>query len=170
MKNTLPFLLLIICVLGCNKFGPDTSSTSSSNSSANANAAPGKPVKVVDLPATIGKSKEQIKKMINGTPTHEDPWLQYDLPEGSLTFRFDKGKASYANFSFKAIRIGDASISGTDTGDQLATMAGIDIGGKTPTYNQESFENYDYEVAGKKAEVSFHKIAGKFTSMSLEAK
>jgi len=169
MKNTLPFLLLLICALGCNKFGPDTSSTSNTNS-AQTNTTPAKPVKVFDLPAMIGKSKDEIKKVVSATPKHEDPWLEYETPEGDLTIRFTKTKASYATFSFKAISVGSASISGTDTADQLGTMAGIDVSGKTATFNTESFENYDYEVGGKKADVSFHKISGKFTSVTIELK
>lgn len=169
MKNTLPFLLLVICVLGCNKFGPDAATTSNSNA-VNTNAAPAKPVKVVDLPAMVGKSRDEIKKMLDATPKHEEPWLEYSLPQGDLTIQFDKKKPSMLTFDFKAVSVGSATISGTDSADQLATMAGIDVTGKTPTYTSESFENYDYDVGGKKAEVSFHKIGGKFSSVSLEPK
>jgi len=40
MKNTLPFLLLVLVALGCSKFGPKSTSTSNlANTNANANAA-----------------------------------------------------------------------------------------------------------------------------------
>ena len=169
MKNTLPFLLLVFCVLGCNKFGPNTSSTSNANS-ANANTAPAKPVKVVDMPAMVGKSRDEIKKMVAATPKHEDPWLEYELPEGDLTIQFTKAKPSDLSFRFKWISFGDASISGTDTADQLGTMTGINVSGKTPTYNTESFESYDYEIGGKKTEVTFHKVSGKYSSVAIVVK
>ena len=171
MKNTLPFLLLIILALGCNKFGPGATTTSNTNSAnANSNAAPAKIAKVVDLPATIGKTKDEIKKMVSATPKAEEPWLEYDLPEGYLTVQFTKQKPSSVSFRFKSISVGDASISGTDTADQLGTMTGIDVSGKTATFNTESFENYDYDVGGKKAEVTFHKVSGKYSSGSINPK
>ena len=169
MKKTLPFLLLVVCALGCSKFGPDTASTSNANS-ANTNAAPAKPVKVVDMPAMVGKSRADIKKMVEAAPKNEEPWLEYKLPQGDLTIQFTKEKPSRLTFDFKAVSIGDATISGLDTADNLATMAGIDVSGKTPTYTSESFENFDYEIGGKKTEVSFHKISGRYTSVSINAK
>ena len=67
MKTTLPFLvLLLVCALGCNKFGPGTASTSNTNS-ANANAAPAKPVKVVDLPAMVGDMLQNLRKKLQRT-------------------------------------------------------------------------------------------------------
>jgi len=166
MKNTLPFLMLVICLLGCNKFGPDTSSTSNSNA-ANVKASPAPIAKVVDLPATIGKTKNEIKKMINGTPKNEEPWLEYSLPEADLTFRFTKEKADYASFTFKSISVGSASISGTDTAEQIGTMAGVDIKGKTPKSTGGLADTYEVEIGGKKAEVLFYKANGKFNNVMI---
>ena len=167
MKNILPFVLLVLCVLGCNKFKPDTSSTSNSNT-ANTNAAPTKVAKVVDLPATIGKSKDEIKAMVTGTPTHEDPWLEYSLELADLTFMFDKAKkASDATLKFKPISFGGASISGTDTAEQLATMAGIDIKGKTPTTTSSLADTYEQQINGKKAEIVIYQTDGKFNTVMI---
>jgi hypothetical protein len=169
MKNTLPFLLLIILALGCNKFGPGSSSTSNTNlSNANSNAAPAKIVKVVDLPATIGKTKEEIKAMIPGTPKSEDPWLEYSLESGDLTFMFNKQKkASDSSFRFKSISVGDASISGTDTAEQIGTMTGIDIKGKTPTSTSSLADTYEQEIGGKKLECVFYHSLGKFDTVMI---
>ena len=169
MKNTLPFLLLIILALGCNKFGPDTASTSNTNSSnANSNAAPAKIAKVVDLPATIGKTKDEIKAMITSTPKSDDPWLEYSLPEGDLTFMFNKQKkASDSSFRFKSISIGDASISGTDTAEQIGTMVGIDIKGKTPSSTSSLADTYTQDIGGKKLECVFYHTGGKFDSVMI---
>jgi hypothetical protein len=165
MKTTLPFLLLLIFALGCGKFGPDSSTTSNSANSinANANAASPKIAKLFDLPATIGKSKDEIKKMVTGAPKHEDPWLEYVLPEYELTFRFDKnGKASDATFTFKPIRIGDASISGLETAQQIGTMAGVDVEGKTPKSAGGLADTYEMEIGGKKTDVSFYKVMDRY--------
>jgi hypothetical protein len=166
MKNTLPFLLLILCVLACGKFG--ARENANVGNSANVKPEPPKAVKVVDLPATIGKSKDEISKMINSTPAHEDPWLEYSLPEGDLTFQFDKGKAAKATFRFKAIRVGDASISGTDTAEQIATMTGVDIKGKTPKSEGALADTYEQDINGKKAEIRFYRTLGKFDSVMID--
>ena len=166
MKKTLPLFLLVVCLLGCSKFGPDAASTSNSNS-ANASAAPAKPVKVVDLPAMVGKSRDEIKKMVTATPKNENPWLEYDLPEGYVTIQFTKEKPSDLSFRFKSRAIGDASISGTGTADQMGTMAGIDVSGKTPKHTSQSFEGYDYEISGKKVEVTFEKLSNIYTGVSM---
>ena len=168
MKNTLPLLLLIIVALGCNKFGPDTASTSNANS-AKTNTAPATPVKVIDLLSTLGKSKDELKKMISATPTHEDPWLEYSLPEASLTFKFNKAKkADEATFRFKSISIGDASISGTDTAEQLGALAGIDLKGKTPKSASSLADTYEFEIGGKKSDVSFYHSNGKFETIMID--
>jgi hypothetical protein len=170
MKNTLPLLLLLVCALGCSKFGPNTSSTENANA-ANAKPSPAKIAKVVDLPATIGKTKDEIKKMVNGTPTSEDPWLQYSLELADLIFMFDKGKkANDATLKFKPVSFGGASISGVDTAEQIATMAGVDIKGKTPTSTSSLADSYDQEINGKKVEVVIYHTNGKFDTVMIHAK
>ena len=166
MKTTLPLLLLLICSLGCNRFGPDTASTSNTNSGTT-NAAPAMPVQVVDLPAMVGKSRDEIKKMVAATPKHENPWLEYDLPEGYVTIQFTKEKPSDLSFRFQSRAIGNASISGTANAEQLGRMAGIDVSGKTPKYTSQSFENYDYEIDGKKVEVTFQKLSNTYNGVSM---
>ena len=159
----------MLCALACNKSGPATASTSNTNST-NSNTAPAKPVKVVDLPAMVGKSRDEIKKMISATPKHEDPWLEYDLPEGYVNIQFTKEKASDLSFRFNPRSIGSATISGTATADQMGTMAGIDVNGKTPKHTSESFEGYEYEVGGKKVEVTFQKVSNAYSGVSMHAK
>jgi len=158
---------MVVVALGCSKFGSN-SSTISNSANANSNAAPAKIAKVVDLPATIGKSKDEIKAMIAGTPRSEDPWLEYSLPEGDLTFMFNKQKkASDSSFKFKSISVGDASISGTDTAEQLATMAGVDIKGKTPTSTSSLADTYTQEIGGKKLECVIYHTGGKFDTVMI---
>jgi hypothetical protein len=166
MKKTLPLFLLVVCLLGCSKFGPDAASISNSNS-ANSNAAPAKPVQVVNLPAMVGKSRDEIKKMVSATPKNENPWLEYDLPEAYVTIQFTKEKPSSLSFRFKSRAFGEASISGTGTADQLGTMAGIDVSGKTPRNTSQSFDNYDYEIDGKKVEVTFEKLSNTYNAVSI---
>ena len=167
MKNTLPLLLLLLCVLACNKFGPDTTS-STANNSGNASAPAPKIAKLFDLPATIGKSKDEIKKMVTGTPKHEDPWLEYVLEEYELTFQFDKkGKASNATFTFKPIRIGNASISGLETAEQIGTMTGIDVKGKTPKSAGGLADTYEMEIGGEKRDVHFYMVSERYNRVMI---
>src|SRR5687768_7666802 len=168
MKNALPFLLLLVCLIGCSKFGSNSSSTSNANSSnTTANTAPATPKQIVDLPATFGKSKDEIKKVVNATPKSEDPWLEYDLPEATLTFMFDKGKSNQSSFTFKSVRVGDASISGLQTAEQLATMAGIDIKGKSPTSTSSLADNYEQEIGGQKARIAIYKSNDKYNMIMI---
>ena len=170
MKITLPFLaLLMLCALGCNKSGPTTASTSNTNTSKE-NTAPATPVKVVDLPGMVGKSRDEIKKMVSATPKHEDPWLEYDLPEGYVTIQFTKEKPSDLSFRFNPRSIGSATISGTATAQQMGTMAGIDVAGKTPKHTSDSFESYDYDVGGKKVEVTFQKLSNAYSGVSMQVR
>jgi len=157
---------MVMVALGCSKFGPNSSSTTNSaNSNANSNAAPVKIAKIVDLPGTFGKTKDQIKSMISTEPKSENPWLEYELPEATLTFMFIKGKANHSSFRFKTISFGGASISGTDTAEQLATMAGIDIKGKTPTSTTSIADSYEQDIDGKKASIAIYHSGGKFESI-----
>src|SRR5688572_33186686 len=109
MKNILPIVLLVVSLLGCNKSGPATASNANTNS-ANTNAAPAKPVKVIDMAGMVGKSRDEIKKMVSAAPKHEDPWLEYDLPEGYVTIQFTKEKPSDLSFRFNPRSVGSASI------------------------------------------------------------
>jgi hypothetical protein len=103
--------------------------------------------------------------MISATPKSEDPWLEYELPEADLTFMFDKGKANHSSLRFKSISVGSASISGTDTAEQLATMAGIDIKGKTPASKSALADTYEQQINGKTASMAFYNAGGKFSSI-----
>ena len=171
MKNTFPFLLLFLCVIGCGKFGSNPSSTSSSNSSNSANSAPATPKQIVDLPATFNKSKDEIKKVITATPKAEDPWLEYDLPDASLTYMFDKaGKSNHASFNFKSKRFGDSTISGVGTAEQLATMAGIDIKGKSPASTSALADSYEQELGGKKANIAVYKLQDIYNQIIITSK
>ena len=166
MKNTLPFLLLIALALGCSKFGANTTTTSSNGgSNANADPAPAKPVKIVDLPATFNKTKDEIKAIVGGSPKNETPWLEYDLPLAHLTFMFDKaGKSNHCSFRFNPVSIGSATVSGTDTAEQLATMAGIDITGKTLD-NATLADTFEQDLNGKKASIAIYHAGGKFDNI-----
>ena len=132
--------------------------------------APAAPKQVVDLPATFNKTKEEIKKVINAAPKSDDPWLEYDLPEATLTFMFDKGKSNSSYFSFKSIRVGDASISGLQTAEQLATMAGIDIKGKSPASTSALADTYEQEIGGKTARIAIYKINDQYNNIIITPK
>src|SRR5829696_1656877 len=98
IKNTLPFILLAICAIACGKFGSDTSSTANSAQANNSAKASSTPVKQIDLPSLLGKSKEEVKKIVGSEPKAEMPEeLEWRISDKyDLDVNFDKGKATDA--------------------------------------------------------------------------
>src|SRR5688572_21814958 len=78
MKLIFPVTVLFIAALACGRFGAN--STANSNNASNANLKPAPPVKAVDVPAMIGKSGDEIKKMIPTAPDFD----QYDQKSWTL--------------------------------------------------------------------------------------
>jgi hypothetical protein len=167
MKNTILLLSLVICVLGCNRV---TAPPVNSNL-ANTSATPAQPVKVVDLPSLVVKSRDEIKEIVRGVPTRETPdSLEYSFPQCDLTIQYTKDKPSRISFSFKMFLVGDRTMSGTNTADQLGDMVRIDVHGQTPTSTNGPFHIYEQAIGGKKVAVTFHKIGDQFTSVAIEPK
>ena len=166
MKNTLPFLLLVLCLVGCGKSGPDTSSTSNSTNNSAAKA-PSKPVKQLDVPSLIGKSKDEVKTIVGSEPKAEMPAeLEWRITDKyDLDVNFDKGgKAKDVTYALPS-----GLNMGTKTAEEMATLAGIDLAGKKPDSDFESFTIYKgIPVSGGTAEAWFNKISETFRSVRLE--
>jgi len=162
MKNTLPFLLLVICVLGCSKFGPDTASTS--NTSANNSAPKIEPKKMIDVPSLLGKSTDEVKKIVGSEPKDESAYtVNWSVKDSyDLGVDLDKGKAKAVNFALPGGL-------GADKPEQIAVLAGVDLAGKTPDFHTESFTSYKgLKVGSGTAEATFHQIGETFRSVRLE--
>ena len=158
-------MLLVIYVLGCNS----VTAPPSNLNLVNTNPAPDKPVKVVDLPSIIGKSRDEIKMMVRGVPTGDDP-LEYSFPQGKVTIQFTKDKPRSISFNFKTNSVGDSTVLGTDRADQLGDIVGIDVHGKTPNSINGPLYIYEQEIGGKKVRLVFKHGGGKFSSVIIEPK
>lgn len=92
---------LLLSITSCNRFnGP-------------------KPTQVVDLPSMIGKSPEEITKMVGIPPSKDDSGnVEWELPEGSLSVRKNDGQIGY---SLKQ------SYSGFASSKEMAGLVNIDV-------------------------------------------
>src|SRR5881397_3929371 len=82
-------MTLLLFIISCDRF----------NGSSNG----AKPTQVVDLPSMIGKSREEITKMV-GIPPYKDDSLGpvWELPEGRLSvFKKENGETSFISYSLK---------------------------------------------------------------------
>lgn len=71
---------LLLSITSCNRF----------------NAGP-KPTQVVDLPSFIGKSRDEITKMVGAPPVKDDTMsVAWALPEGGLSLSKNDGQISYS--------------------------------------------------------------------------
>ena len=101
-------------------------------------------------------------------PKSEDPWLEWNLPQGDLTIQYTKEKPSSVDFSFKPVTIGDRTLSGLQSAEKLGEVVGIDMKGKTPKTSFESFDIYEYVIQGKTVDVTFHKTPDTFNRVSID--
>src|SRR5438552_10427215 len=85
-----PILILLVSVLSCGRFG-------------SSNVA--KPTQVVDIPAMIGKSRQEIREMVGIPPVEMSPSLpyldQWYLAEGVLYVNYDNGKLDGISYNLK---------------------------------------------------------------------
>jgi hypothetical protein len=90
-----------------------------------------KPTQVLDLPAMIGKSREEITKMVGSPPYKEDsPDAYWQLPEGRLSV-FDNVKNPAINYNLKSYS-DFAPDRGVASPAEMAALVHIDIQGRQP--------------------------------------
>ena len=92
---------LLLSITSCNRFNDP------------------KPTQVVDLPSMIGKSREEITKMVGTPPNKEDSGVvEWELPEGRLSVRKNDGEIGY---SLKQ------SYSGFASSKEMAELVNINV-------------------------------------------
>lgn len=173
MTRSIPLLIIVAVVLGCNLFRGTTNTNSGP-----ANTAPERAKKLVDIPSLIGKPLDEVKKEL-GEPAQKisdtiHKW-KFDQggPRGDLTLYCDYRKPSKVErigFSMETIYAEGYAFSGFPTYDKLGDTVGIDVRGKTPKSSDESetgsvkFEKID--LNGKNVdEIEFKKMLGSFTEV-----
>jgi tricorn protease-like protein len=121
------------------------------------------------MPSLIDKSRDEVKKTMSVTPKSEDPWLEYDLPQGYLTVWYTKGKQSHLSFKLKPIQAGSQTVSGFATPEPLGDMVGIDVHGKPLPAANGSFYKYEgLKLNGKPRNVTFQKVGDVFSGVSID--
>lgn len=157
MRIILTIFLAAFALVGCA--GPG-----GSNSAANTAKSNSAPIakKVVDMPALVGKSNEEIKTIIGETPKFETPYLAFDLPEGELTVDSMKGRQTSIGFKKNGAGVAEPA--------ELGDLVGIDLHGiKIPTSSGEFYFYDDVKTSrGILKRVSLHKKADGFDQISID--
>ena len=168
-------VFVLLCVLGCGRFGGGATTGNTANSNA-ANVAPAKAEKAVDVPSLIGKSVAEVKKTL-GEPTSELAGrLTWEFPQGDFAVQpvyKDEKKVNYFEFSAKIFVVGDQTAYGFATYDKLGDLIGVETRGKTPAKSETGDTGYvtfeKVDLNGKNVdEVNFHKVSGSFISVTVK--
>ena len=172
--KSIPFLLVIlVVVLGCGRLGG--SSNTSSNSGGNTKSGPPPVARAVDIPSMVGKSHEEINKIVGqdsklsvGTASWTLPKTTANPHGGTLHVVYSKDKkASMISLNLETIQVGElGSSSGHTTAERLGQLAGLEIKG-TPTKSEFEDKYYDFMVNGKKCELTAGKLLGTYNSLKL---
>jgi len=105
-----------------------------------------KPTQAVDLPSMIGKSREEITKIL-GIPPYKDGSLGpvWELPEGHLTvFKKENGETDFISYRLKE------SYAGLVSPEEMAKLANIDVQRRKPREIYKGTRIYeDLSVNGK---------------------
>ena len=169
MKITLPIVVLTIAVLGCGRFG--AGSNAGTNNGAKSNSTSAAAVKAVDMPSLVGKSPEEVKKIVGIEPRFETPYLAFELPQGTLTVDYMKGRQTTIGFELKAIQVGSQTATGFDSPDKLGDLVGIDLHGvpvPTPTGGFYFYDNVKASGGTPLKRVSLHKTTDSFNQISID--
>ena len=134
LRSVVPILILLISIISCTRF------SGSSNGPM--------PTQIVDLPSFIGKSHEEITKMVGSPPSKDSSTdTDWELPEGTLTVRKQKGDTDQITYLLKKPYSGFAS------SPEMAALANIDItrrkvneGRGLQSYDNISVNGYTFDL------------------------
>ncbi len=153
-----PILILLLAIAGCrNPFEGEPSFASKGS----------KPNQVVNIPAILDTSHEQIKSrkevkaVVGVPPTIENSIsIEWNFPEGSLVVFYFDGKRDFMSLRAKA--------PGVDSIEDMAALAGIDLKGRQPDkYSDVSsaYGYYDLDVNGKTVSADFERMGSKILAL-----
>ncbi|HVF46199.1 MAG TPA: hypothetical protein VNA17_01395 [Pyrinomonadaceae bacterium] len=166
MRSILILLVLAMVVMGCGRFGADGGTAG--NSSANAKAVPAPVTKLVDLPALLGKSVDEMNTIIGQQQKESVGSVRYKLPKGHVYAGLDKDKkAVLVSFTFETQTAEGMSFSGYPTAEQLGQAVGLEIKGTPSPISKYEDKYYDFMVAGKKCELSVTKLLEAYNEAKL---
>jgi hypothetical protein len=136
---------LLLSIISCGRF--------------NGRSNGARPTQVVDLPSMIGKSREEITKMVGIPPSKDDSLGPvWELPEGSLSvFKKENGETSFISYSLKK------PYSGFDSPEEMAKLVNIDVQRRQPREIYSGTQIYDDVSAnGKTFDVAVDKEGGRY--------
>lgn len=169
-------LVIGLCVIGCGRFGGG--SATGNNANANSNTEPSKAKMAVDITPLVGKSIDEIKKVL-GPPSGElAGTFTWEFPQGDLNAVTDykdktKNKVDYFQFDAKIFVVGDRAVQGYQDYERIGDLIGLDMRGKTPTATAKddtgdtTFEKY--QIGSTTVDkVIFNKVSGNYLSVIVQ--
>ena len=115
------------------------------------------PTQVVDLPSFIGKSREEVTKMV-GTPPSKagSGGTDWELPEGTITVRKETGKADQITYLLKV------PYSGFVSSPEMAALANINVSRRKVNQGR-GWQSYDdISVNGKTFDLALDNWGGRY--------
>lgn len=141
---------LLLSIISCDRF----------NGSSNG----AKPTQVVDLASMIGKSRQEITKMV-GIPPYKDDSIavQWELPEGTLAvFKEENGETSFISYRLKK------PYSGFVSSKEMAELVNIDVQRRKPEVNRHGHHSYnDISVNGKTFDLVIDNEGGRYADVRI---
>ena len=136
---------LPLSIISCNRF--------------NSRSKGAKPRQVVNLPSMVGKSRQEITKMV-GVPPYKDNSIgvDWELPEGTLSvFKEKTGETSFISYRLKE------SYSGFVSPDEMAKLVNIDVQHRNLYTGVHGVASYrDISVGGKTFDLALDKEGGRY--------
>jgi len=115
------------------------------------------PTQIVDLPSFIGKSHEEITKMVGSPPSKDSSTdTDWELPEGTLTVRKQKGDTDQITYLLKK------PFSGFASSPEMAALANIDITRRKVNEGRGLHSYRDISVNGKTFDVALDNWDGRY--------
>lgn len=155
-QSVAALLMLLAAVLGCGRFQSGTANSNSAVNSANS-SAPSAVTKVADVTSLVGKSKDEVKRLVTGGRVTYDPSdaISYEFPQGELSFNWNDAIDNPITFTLPMASAGGESYSLGDTAERLGEYIGVDLKGKTPTKKYDFMTEYDGgTMNGKKVTIT----------------
>ena len=141
---------LLLSIISCDRF----------NGSSNG----AKPTQVVDLPSVIGKSRQEITKMV-GIPPYKDNSIvvQWELPEGTLSvFKEENGETDFISYALKK------PYSGFVSSREMAAVVNVDVQRRKPEVDRHGHHRYNYiSVNGKTFDLAVDNEGGRFADVRI---
>jgi len=131
---------LLLSIISCDRFD------------VRSNGA--KPTQAIDLPSIIGKSRQEITKILGLPPHKEDSVsIHWELPEGTLmVFKKENGETSFISYRLME------SYSGFGSPEEMAKLVNIDVQRRKPREIHSGSQIYDNVSAnGKTFDVAVDK-------------